>query len=72
LVGSTIGEMMQLLQFKYILTFFQVTATHCAHRLSCLRAPLNSGSQRSYWYSAAGQAMIISINKRTSVMKTAW
>jgi len=59
-------------QFNYILNFFQITVTHCAHRLSCLRASLYLGSQRSYWCSAAGQALTIFIKKRTSVMKTAW
>jgi len=68
---STLGEMIKF-QFNHILTLSQITATHCAHRFSCLRASLYLRSQRSYWYSAAGQALTISIKKHTSVMKTAW
>jgi len=66
---STLGEMIQLhqFQFNYILTFFQVTATHCAHRLSCLRASLYSGSQRACSWSSYDNFY----KKRTSVMKTA-
>jgi len=47
---SNLGEMIQLhqLQFSYILTFFQITATYCPHQLSCLCASLYLGSQRSY------------------------
>jgi len=39
---STLGKTVQFYQFQFndISTFFQITATHYAHQLSCLHASL--------------------------------